>query len=326
MEQHPIPQQISSYQFKLVGDMTLAQFGKAAGGIILAILVNASGMVFFIKYPLMFICGGGGLALAFVPFEDRPLETWLSAFIKSIYSPTMYIWRKTAPVNWLDIDRNKTLVTDEDEKIEVEEKDENKIKEFIQSLPSFKREKVLEMEDDQKVDVKNEMEAELARTANEMSLGEIDSDGAKTKNRKIKTETGEEVEEVDSDFEQVKEMSLNLKRQKLEATGLAEFGGVPMPDTPTEANVLSGMVVGPNDEIIEEAIVEVRDKFDNPVRVFKTNSLGQFKTGTPLLDGNYLVVTEKQGFEFDRVDITMTGKIMEPIKIRAKRKVESAVS
>jgi len=37
MEQHPIPQQISSYQFKLVGDMTLAQFGKAAGGIVIAV-------------------------------------------------------------------------------------------------------------------------------------------------------------------------------------------------------------------------------------------------------------------------------------------------
>ena len=33
MEQHPIPQQISSYQFKLVGDMALAQFGKTAGGV-----------------------------------------------------------------------------------------------------------------------------------------------------------------------------------------------------------------------------------------------------------------------------------------------------
>jgi len=31
MEQHPIPQQISSYEFKLVGEMTLKQFLKAAG-------------------------------------------------------------------------------------------------------------------------------------------------------------------------------------------------------------------------------------------------------------------------------------------------------
>ena len=77
MEQHPIPQQISSYEFKLVGEMTLKQFGKAAGGIILALIVNSSHLVFFIKWPLVFVFAAGGLALAFVPYQDRPLETWL---------------------------------------------------------------------------------------------------------------------------------------------------------------------------------------------------------------------------------------------------------
>ena len=49
MEQHPIPQQISSYEFKLVGEMTLKQFLKAAGGVVLALLINSSKIVFFIK-------------------------------------------------------------------------------------------------------------------------------------------------------------------------------------------------------------------------------------------------------------------------------------
>ena len=31
MEQHPIPQQITSYEFEARGDMTLKQFGKAGG-------------------------------------------------------------------------------------------------------------------------------------------------------------------------------------------------------------------------------------------------------------------------------------------------------
>ena len=65
MEQHPIPQHISSYEFKLVGEMTLKQFLKAAGGIILALLINSTKMVFFIKWPLMLTFGIGGLALAF---------------------------------------------------------------------------------------------------------------------------------------------------------------------------------------------------------------------------------------------------------------------
>lgn len=60
MEQHPIPQQISSYEFKLVGEMTLKQFLKAAGGIVLALLFNSTKLVFFVKYPLVFLFGAGG--------------------------------------------------------------------------------------------------------------------------------------------------------------------------------------------------------------------------------------------------------------------------
>jgi len=323
MEQHPIPQQISSYQFKLVGDMTLAQFGKAAGGILLAVLVNTwktSGIVsLLIKYPLMAILGGGGLALAFVPFEDRPLETWLLAFLKSIYAPTIYVWKKTAPINWLDIDRNKVLTTGEDEILEVPKKDEGKIREFIQSLPSFKRESKADLTtQDEKVDIQSELEA-VAESMTEEEKELI-------KNHKaIKKKDKEEANKTDN---QEKEIGTNmaLRREKLKATGVAEFGGIPMPVTPTEPNVLSGMVIGPNNEIIEEAIVEVRDKSDNPVRVFKTNALGQFRTATPLLSGNYLVVTEKVGFVFDRVNVAMEGKILEPIKIRAKEKKEAIIS
>lgn len=318
MEQHPIPQQISSYQFKLVGDMTLGQFGKAAGGILLAVLVNTwktNGIAkILIKWPIMAILGGGGLAMAFVPFEDRPLETWLLAFIKSIYAPTIFVWKKTIPANWLDVDRNKVLTKESDEVIEVPKKDEGKIREFIQSLPSFKRESKSNLVSGEE---KTDAQAELEKVASSMT--EEEKELIKRDKVKKVTKTEEATEDIE---EKGSGVSVDLRREKLKATGVAEFGGIPMPVTPTEPNVLSGMVIGPNNEIIEEAIVEVRDKSDNPVRVFKTNALGQFRTATPLLSGNYLVVTEKVGFVFDRVNVAMEGKILEPIKIRAKEKKE----
>jgi regulator of replication initiation timing len=40
----------------------------------------------------------GGVGLAFVPIEERPMDVWVLSFIKSIYSPTQYIWsKKTQP-------------------------------------------------------------------------------------------------------------------------------------------------------------------------------------------------------------------------------------
>jgi hypothetical protein len=145
MEQHAIPQQISSYEFKLVGEMTLKQFGKAAIGIILALIVNASPLFFLIKAPLAVLFAAGGLALAFVPFQDRPLETWIISFLKSIYNPTMFIYKKRADKNWLDVDLTKNLAElkkEEEEEKEIPIKEKKKVEEFIETLPSVKRVKI----------------------------------------------------------------------------------------------------------------------------------------------------------------------------------------
>jgi len=295
MEQHPIPQQISSYEFKLVGEMTLKQFAKAAGGIIIALVINSAPLVFFIKWPLIFIFAVGGLMLAFVPFQDRPLETWLLAFLKSIYNPTMFIYKKGRPKNWLDIDLAKNWIEIvAQEKKEQEEMLENKpikkksqVNEFIDSLPSVNREEKT---------IKND---ELRITNEE------------------KKEKGVITEDVKMDSGEARPR-LNLKRDIQEATGEIVFGQIPMPDIPDLQNLVVGMVLDNGGKIVEEAIVEIQDKEGNPSRVLKTNSLGQFRTSTQMTNGDYLIVTEKNGLVFDRVSLKLGGKIVSPIKIIAK--------
>ena len=160
MEKHPIPQQITSYEFKLVGDMTLKQFGKAAGGIILALIINSTKLIFFVKWPLIFIFAAGGLALAFVPFQDRPLETWLMAFIKSIYAPTIYFYKKVNPTNWLEIDLSKQLNSEEKEEV-LPIKEDKKVKEFINSLPSIGRERNSDKEISEEVNSEKEIKTKI---------------------------------------------------------------------------------------------------------------------------------------------------------------------
>jgi len=300
MEQHPIPQQITSYEFKLVGDMTLKQFGKAAGGVIIALLINSTKLVFFVKWPLIFIFAAGGLALAFVPFQDRPLETWLMAFIKSIYSPTIYTYKKERPENWLEIDLNKQLKSDEEEEVVVPIKEDSKVKEFINSLPSIGREK-------------EEEKKEVTEKTEESLKSKEEKEKKTEESLKSKEEKEEEKKE-----EEIVPVNLDLKKEKLGATGTAVFGEIPMPDIPDLPNLVVGMVLDLNHKIVEGAIVEIQDKDGNPSRVLKTNKLGQFKTLTQLTNGKYLVVTEKENLEFDRVEISLEGKIVEPIKILAK--------
>ncbi|MBU1130235.1 PrgI family protein [Patescibacteria group bacterium] len=318
MEQHPIPQQISSYEFKLVGNMTLKQFGKAAGGVIVAVLINSSKLIFFIKYPLMSLFGLGGIMMAFVPFQDRPLETWLMAFIKSIYSPTMYLWKKTKNINWLDIDMTKNITEEYEGKegLDVPTKDDSRAKEFIGSLPSIK---LGYKEDDVEiVETDKKIEKDLKKTADEIDKEEIKVEGEKGREKKDK-KVQKDDSVSDKAGDESKKISLDLKKaDKLKATGKVVFGGVPMPMAPKMANVLLGMVIGKDEQIIEEAIVEIQDESGSPVRVFRTNSLGQFKSVNQLASGKYLIITEKDGYKFDRVQIELKGEILEPVKIQAK--------
>lgn len=295
MEQHPIPQQISSYEFKLVGEMTLKQFLKAAAGIVLALIINATKLIFFIKWPLILICAGGGLLLAFVPFQDRPLETWILSFIRSIYSPTIFLYKKRAARNWLDIDQSKVV---EEEKTKEEEgevvlKNKDKVREFIQSLPSVKREQ----------EEKTKKKIEEDKINNKKNIVNNETQSEETINN-TKTENWRD-----------KQSNLNLKSEKLEATGKAIFGSIPMPDIPDTPNTIVGMATDGLGKIVDEVIIEIQDQHGNPSRVLKTNSLGQFKTLTPLTDGRYLIIAEKEGYIFDRVNVDLTGQIIKPIKI-----------
>jgi len=95
MQQHPIPQNVTTYKFRLVGNMTLKQFLELAGSGIIAWLIFSSEISFFIKWTFGPIFGFLGFALAFIPIEDRPLDKWILNFIKAIYSPTQFIWKSS---------------------------------------------------------------------------------------------------------------------------------------------------------------------------------------------------------------------------------------
>ncbi len=98
MQEHPVPQNVTSFEFKLIGDLTLRQFGYVGGGSAIAILLFFVPQTTFIlnalRYLLMFACPASGFALAFLPVEGRPLDRWLVSFIHAIFGNTLYVWRK----------------------------------------------------------------------------------------------------------------------------------------------------------------------------------------------------------------------------------------
>src|SRR5260221_3816627 len=108
-EQHPVPQNISSYQFHLVGDMTLKPFLELGAGVVVGVIFYATGLPGLIKWPVILFSAGSGAALAVVPFEERPLERWIIAFFRSVYSPTLFYWRKQEEVKYFQEETQSSL-------------------------------------------------------------------------------------------------------------------------------------------------------------------------------------------------------------------------
>lgn len=94
MQEHAVPQNITTFEFKLFGPFTIRQFiYVAAGGIVGAIF-------YFSPLPkgISYIIGGifvlGGIGFAAIPLQGRPLDKWIIAFFRSITHPTQRIWIK----------------------------------------------------------------------------------------------------------------------------------------------------------------------------------------------------------------------------------------
>src|SRR3989338_5500618 len=73
--------------------MTVKQFGYLLVGLILAFVFFRSPLSIF-RFPIAGICAFIGFAFAFLPIQERPLDIWVVNLIKSIYSPTQFVWQK----------------------------------------------------------------------------------------------------------------------------------------------------------------------------------------------------------------------------------------
>ncbi len=94
MEEHAVPQNITTFEFKLFGPFTIRQFIYVAFGGIIAAIFYFSPLPKTVAYPIAAIFVIGGITFAAVPLQGRPLDKWIVAFIRSISRPTQRIWIK----------------------------------------------------------------------------------------------------------------------------------------------------------------------------------------------------------------------------------------
>lgn len=352
MEQHAVPQPITSYEFRLVGDMTIRQFGKLAAGVILALIVyaiNPAPGIF--KWTLIFIFVLLGVGMAFFPFEGRPIDTWILAFFKRIYSPTQYVWRQggqyiaqptseiqeiaeptlnmatvqgvdttntITPASIPDIPTtNQTSTTVNPPSLGSINLDPVQVKDEENLINSVYRNRVVPPVVELKEEVKPEENIEVDTT----TLFKSSPAPTQNEDQKPKQVKPGIVEIGKTTIYSADTPNADTTQMKVNQTVAPTFNTtMVMPSLYQTPNILAGFVKDNLGKLVEGAIIEVRDSTGNPVRAFKTNKLGQFQIATPLSNGIYEVETEKDGLSFDIIKIDLKGEQVPPFEIVARGK------
>ncbi len=94
MDNHPIPQDVTGFQFRLIGNMTVKQFAYVAVGTVGAVIIYYLPLFILLKIILIPLFILVGVALAFLPVEGRPIDIMVTHFIKAIFAPTQFIYQK----------------------------------------------------------------------------------------------------------------------------------------------------------------------------------------------------------------------------------------
>jgi len=363
MEQHPVPQHISSYEFRLVGDMTLKQFGYLAAGTIVALICYGMPLPGYFKWPLILFFGFLGFALAFLPIQERPLSTWLLAFFRAIFAPTQYLWKKEVKRPEIFTPSLRKLSTQQNTRIAP---NRGQLDEYLGTLPGEKTTPLEEKETAflKKINNIYQLAPVMPKSTNQPAwLNQISTTQDKAK------PVGLQIGKPYSPFSQPAPFIKTISRtdvavnwqktqkpifappKKIQLPPIPTRGNevfnnerpkeinvvpvpskkinqtiveaktsphLPIPAPPTQANILVGMVLDTQGNMVEGAILEIRNPEGIPVRALKTNRLGQFLIATPLTNDHYEIETEKEGLKFDIIKIEAKGEIVNPIEIRAK--------
>lgn len=360
MDVHPIPQNVTSFQFKLIGDMTLKQFIYLAGGLGLAYLlfILLAHDYPFVTWPLIVISVILGVSFAFLPIGSRPLDHWLAAFLKAIYSPTKRTWKKNGKTFQEDPLFGSRLImylaglqpvateasgrTQGSEPVSpVVRMAEIPISPAPPSPPQVLPPPELPSPEELQKTV------DLARQAQNLQMKIIQTERTLSH---IKTEA-EKPTPIPIDYsEQVNKILANLQNLVTQASAIKQqiqsvqqppklqTAPQPIPPIPKEKikivipprpkqatltlttfpNVINGIVKDKEGNYLEGVIAVIYDKEGLPVRALKTNKLGQFSGSTPLPNGTYTLELEKDNFTFDVLQIELSGQVLPPLLITAK--------
>lgn len=331
--EHPIPQEVSTYEFRLVGDMTIKQFMQVASGALISLLLYSSSIAPYVKWPLIVISFMSGIALAFFPIQDRPLSKWIILFIKAIYSPTFYVWDKNASRHQF-FQAEETAVAGgantllSTSPIQVQQ---NTSPSIVPEVGEVEESKLDQTEQAFLTKLDSQFAAPTGSSVVNQNLNvpaspqnttqiavPNDSKMVIEKSEPVQTEAPPGTQQTTSTGSEVSPSASQPFNPAIKAAIFSTDASPPSP--PTRPNVVVGQILDTDGKIVDGAILEIKDVNGRSVRALRSNRLGHFMIVTPLVDGSYQLTVEKEGLDFDPVAFDAVDRIIPPIAIWAKTK------
>lgn len=321
MDNHPIPQDVTGFQFKLIGNMTVKQFAYLASGVVFAWIFFQLPINFLIKLPFCAFSAVLGIGLAFFPVSGRPMDLMIGNFIKALIRPTQFVYEKTG--GQLYYPHKTTLAVAKQYKSDLNPFPKDKLKLYLESLDKKQKSKVDEKENNFLMSVSNLATNNVSyqtpvisipSTPNIQKLSPI----LEPPKSAYPMQAAVQPAQVIVQPAQQIPTPMSIASPKIEKIKpLRHVPNIGMPSVPEFPNLITGITKDPRGNALSNILVEVKDKEGNPVRAFKTNELGRFASATPLINGTYAIEFEdpKGQNKFEKIMINVTGQIILPIEV-----------
>ncbi|MDP2637976.1 MAG: PrgI family protein [Candidatus Levybacteria bacterium] len=311
MENHPIPQDVTGFQFKLIGNMTIKQFAYLVTGVVLAWVFLQLPTSILIKFPISAFFAILGISLAFFPIGGRPMDTMIGNFIKALFRPTQFIYEKSGTPLYFT-DKNSYSASRQYADIAPFEKD--KLKSYLTSIGDKPKNQIDEKENDFINSV-----ASLSTNSSHFSPPPNPSPISSPYTAPQPSRIGQQPAPTPQITTQAPLTTLvPIKKMESEKTKplLKPLENSAPPAIPDSPNMITGVTRDPRGNPLSNILVEVKDKDGNPVRAFRTNGVGRFASATPLSNGVYTVEFEdpKSQNKFEIISVDIAGQIVMPIE------------
>lgn len=288
MENHPIPQDVTGFQFKLIGNMTVKQFAYLATGVVFAWILLQLPISILIKFPFAAFSAILGIGLAYFPISGRPMDVMIGNYIKALVRPTQFIYKKAGGQIYFPgntVTATARITTQHNNNFNPFPKD--KLKDYLESIKTTP--------------------VVSAPTLNLQPIVPQPPTPPVVATRPV----------APAPPPQQSEPAKPQPAPSAKPTRpiLSGFKPATMPSAPESPNLITGATRDARGNPLSNILVEVKDKDDNPVRAFKTNEIGRFASATPLINGTYSIEFEdpKGQNKFQGMTINVAGQIIQPI-------------